>query len=173
MMAPSRGSSSMDQCKCATLSALAVVDMGQHEEIFRSLTKIRKRGDPCWWLYASECSACKTLWVVAQEERQNDVFIMRKLDGPAAELLMRDNVWPPDFERYEALLEIGRDYGRAVRFLDIEDSSLPYTMADLARERPGIAVSRLAWLLNLAPDAALDLARKVVAREGVDIALDA
>ena len=40
---------------------------------------------------------------------------------------MRDNVWSPDFERYEALLEIGRDFGRAARFLDLENSSLPYT----------------------------------------------
>jgi hypothetical protein len=87
-------------------------------------------------------------------------------------LLLRDNVWPPDFERYETLLEIGREYGRQVRFLDVENSSLPCTIADLARERPGIAVSRLAWLLNLTPETALSLARKVVDRDGVQITFD-
>jgi hypothetical protein len=162
----------MDQCKCDTLRKFAVVDMGQHQAIFQSLVRLRDRGAPYWWLYACECRACGATWVVANEERQNDVFILRKLESPAMELLLRDNVWPPDFERYEALLEIGRDWGRHVRFADPENSSLVRTIADLARERPGIAVSRLAWLLNLTPETASNLARKVVDREGVDITLD-
>jgi hypothetical protein len=162
----------MDQCKCRTLHALAVVDMGEHREIMQTFERVQDRGAPYWWLYACECRVCKTLWVIANEERQNDVFILRKLESPARELLLRDNVWPPDFERYEALLEIGRDYGRQMRFVDPENSSLPLTMADLARERPGIAVSRLAWLLNLTPAMALNLARKVVDREGVRITFD-
>jgi hypothetical protein len=162
----------MDQCKCATLHKLAVVDMGQHQAIFQTFERVRERGAPYWWLHADECHACKTLWVVAREERQNDVFILRKLERPATELLLRDNVWPPDFERYEALLEIGRDYGRQVRFLDPENSSLPWTIADLARARPGIAVSRLAWLLNLTPETAVNLARQVVDRDGVHITFD-
>ena len=162
----------MDQCKCGTLHKLAVVDMGQHQAIFETFERVRERGVPYWWLYACECRACKTMWVIAQEERQNDVFILRKLEWPATDLLVRDNVWPPDFERYEALLEIGRDYGRQVQFLDPENSSLSWTIADLARERPGIAVSRLAWLLNLAPETALNLATKVVDRDGVRITFD-
>jgi hypothetical protein len=96
-------------------------------------------------------------------------FHHAKLEPPADALLQRDNLWPPDFERYEALLEIGRDYGRAVRFLEPENSSLLWTIADLARERPGIKVSRLAWLLNLTAETAAKLARKVVDGEGVDI----
>ncbi len=94
------------------------------------------------------------------------------MESPARELLLHDNVWPPDFERYEQLLEIGRDWDRYVQFVDPENSSLPSTIADLARERPGIAVSRLAWLLNLAPETASKLARKVADSEGVDITLD-
>jgi hypothetical protein len=162
----------MDQCRCDTLHTLAVVDMGHHEAIFQSFEPVRDRGAPYWWLYASECRVCKTLWVVAQEERQNDIFILRRLEPPADALLLRDNVWPPDFERYEALLEIGRDYGRAVRFVEPENSSLAWTIADLAKERPGIAVSRLALLLNLTAETAAKLARKVVDSEGVDITFD-
>jgi len=163
----------MAQCRCGTLGKLAVVDMGKHEAIFRTFERVRDRGAPYWWLYASVCQACKTTWIVAQEERQNDIFILRMLESPATELALRDNVWPPDFERYEFLLEIGREWGRRARFAEPEDSSLPWTMADLARERPGIAVSRLAWLLNLTPELATDLARKVVARDAVDITFDA
>jgi hypothetical protein len=163
----------MDRCKCGTLHALAVVGMGEHEAIFATLQRVRERGAPYWWLSASECRACKTLWVVAQEERQNDLVIMRKLEFPAAELLLRDNAWPPDFERYEALLEIGREYDAHARFVDPDNSSLPWTIADLARERPGIAVSRLAWLLNLKLETAAALARRAVDSEGVSITFDA
>jgi len=123
-------------------------------------------------LYASACRVCQTLWVIAQEGRQNDIFIVRKLDAPADELLLREDVWPPDFERYEQLLEIGRDYGRRVQFADPENSSLAWTISDLAKERPGIAVSRLASLLNLTPEIAARLARKAVDRDGVDIKFD-
>jgi hypothetical protein len=162
----------MDQCRCDTLHTLAVVDMGNHEAIFQSFERVRDRGAPYWWLSASECRVCKTLWVVAQESRQNDIFILRRLEPPADGLLLRDNVWPPDFERYEALLEIGRDYGRAVRFAEPENSSLAWTIADLAKERRGIAVSQLASLLNLTAETAAKLARKVVDSEGVDITFD-
>jgi hypothetical protein len=163
----------MGQCKCDTLPKLAVVDMGKDKAIFQTLDRVRDRGEHYWWLYACACRACGTMWVVASEERQNDIYIMKKLESPATELLLRDNVWPPDLERYEQLLEIGREWGRFVRFADPDDSpSLVYTIEDLARERPGIAVSRLAWLLNLTPELASTLARKVVDREGVDITFD-
>jgi hypothetical protein len=164
----------MGRCRCATLGEFAVVDMGQHEAVFHTLDRVRDRGAPYWWLYASVCRACKTTWVVAQEERQNDIFILKRIEPPATDELLRNNVWPPGFERYEALLEIGHKYGRKARFLDPpEDSSLPWTIADLARERPGIAVSDLARLLNLAPDVATKLARTVVANKAVDITFDA
>jgi hypothetical protein len=163
----------MGACKCSTLGEFAVVAMGEHEAVFGTLDRVRDHGAPYWWLYASVCRACKATWVVAQEERQNDIFILRRIEPSAAEELLRNNAWPPGFDRYEALLEIGRKYGHQARFLDPEDSSLPWTIADLARERPGIAVSDLARLLNLTPDVATKLARKVVANDVVDITFDA
>jgi hypothetical protein len=163
----------MAQCKCGTLGTFAVVDMGEHDAVFATLDRVRDHGAPCWWLYACACRACKATWVVAQEERQNDIFIMRRVEAPEVEALLRDNVWPPGFDRYEALLEIGTKYGHQARFLDPENSSLPWTIADLARERPGIAVSDLARLLNLTPDVAAKLARRVVDHDAVDITFDA
>jgi hypothetical protein len=163
----------MSECKCATLGKFAVVDMGQDAAIFATLDRVRDRGAPYWWLNACVCRACKTAWLVAQEERQNDIFILWWIEPSAVEAILRDNVWPPEFERYEDLLEIGRAHGRHVTFADPEDSSLPWTIADLARERPGITVLRLALLLNLTPSLAADLARKVVARDSVDITFDA
>lgn len=160
-------------CKCASLGALAVIDMGEHEDVLRSFDRRRERGGAYWWLYASTCRVCGSTWLIAQEERQNDVFILKRLDGETADRLLSGNAWPADLDRYETLLEIGLAHGRRVRFVDVLDSSLPYTMADLAREHPGISVSRLALLLNLPHSTATDLARAITAKEGVKIAFDA
>lgn len=160
-------------CECLHLGDLAVIDMGDHEVVFRSFDEIRARGAPWWWLYASACHACGQAWLVAQEERQNDVFILRRLDKSAVERLLAEDVWPPDFDRYETLLEIGRTAGKSVRFVDPMDSSLQYTVTDLAKERPGIRVSEIAVLLNLEHDVAQDLARRAAANSGVRITFDA
>ena len=149
-------------CECGHFHDLAVVSMGQHDEVFRTLQMVRKRGMPWWWLYASTCSVCGQTWLIAQEERQNDLFILRRLDPATAERVIRDAVWPQDFDRYETLLEIGREAGHSVRFADVADSPLMHTIADLAKERPGIRVSELASLLNLNPPVAAELARRVV-----------
>lgn len=148
-------------CECGRLEDLAIVRMGHHDEVFRTFTTVRKRGSPLWWLYADRCSACGQTWLVAQEEQHNDLFILRRLSPEAAERLVRDGVWPADFDRYETLLEIGRAAGHSVRFLDAADSPLLHTVADMARERPGIRLSQLASLLNLDPAVAAELAQQV------------
>lgn len=149
-------------CECARLDNPAVVGMGHHEEVFRTLDEIRHRGSPWWWLLSFRCRACGQDWLVASEDRQNDVYILRRMDRPTAERIARENVWPLDFDRFETLLEIGRAGGHAVRFADVVDSPLMHTIADLASERPGIRVSDLAELLNLDPATAATLARQVV-----------
>jgi hypothetical protein len=109
---------------------------------------------------------------VAQEERQNDVFILKRLDQTAATDLSTADVWPRDFDRYETLLEIGRVAGKKVSFVDPFDSSLVATIEDLARDRPYIAVSEIARLLNLDLRLATALARAVVRTTGVIIKFD-
>jgi len=160
-------------CLCITLPDLAVVDMGEHEEVFASLDQVRHRGSPFWWLSAYACRSCQEGWLVAQEERQNDIFCMRRLAEDQLSGVLDQGVWPEEFDRYEALLRIGLDFGRSVRFMDpIGSSSLFATITDLARERPGIAVSELSRLLNLEHAIAEEIARAVVAREGLQIELD-
>lgn len=149
-------------CECGRINDLAVVPMGRHDEMFRTLQLVRRRGMPWWWLGACTCSACGQTWLVAQEERHNDLFILRRLDAVTARRLLGEDVWPPDFDRFETLLEIGREAGHTVRFPKAADSPLMHTIADLARERPGIRVSELAVLLNLDPATAAELARQVV-----------
>src|SRR4051794_18251053 len=108
----------MSGCQCATLNDLAVIDMGDHDGVFQTLIKLRERGEPWWWLYASRCNVCGQVWLVAQEERQNDVFILKRLDETATTGLLAADRWPSDFDRYETLLEIGRAAGRKVSFVD-------------------------------------------------------
>ena len=87
--------------------------------------------------------------------------------------MIERSVWPSDFDRYETLLRMGADAGRAFTFLDpIGDSSLKWTIADLARERPGITVTELCDLLNLDRETAATIAWSVVEDKGADIRFD-
>lgn len=148
--------------------------MGEHEGVFDTLRQVRRRGMPWWWLGCAECRTCGQVWLIAQEERQNDIFIMRKLDADAGYQLVSNDVWPTDFDRFERLLEIGRDSGHRVNFVDpLGDSSLIDTAGDLAQERPGIRVSELASLLALPPALAAEVARQAVADRGVTITFPA
>jgi hypothetical protein len=160
-------------CRCIELSDLAVVDMGKHEGVFRSICEVKRRGQPQWWLWLGHCIACNQGWLVAQEERQNVIFCMRKLAEPEARAVVDENRWPSDFDTYEALLEIGLSAGRSVTFVDpLESSSLSATIEDLALNRPGIRVSEIARLLDIDHDLARTLAQRVVAQTGVSIRVD-
>ena len=109
-------------CECGRLEDPAVVGMGHHEGVFRTLDEVRHRGSPWWWVLSFRCRACGQDWLVASEERQNDVYILRRLDEATAARIAAENVWPPDFDRYETLLEIGRAAGRWARFPDVAES---------------------------------------------------
>ena len=82
------------------------------------LRPLRQRGLPYWWLRAAICDACGTHWLVAQEDRLHDVYILRRLDQSEAEALDDRDRWPGDLDRYEALLVIGKAAGHGARFLD-------------------------------------------------------
>jgi len=155
-----------------SVADLGVVDMGSHEAVFASLEDVAKRGDPYWWLWAAKCRECGQAWLVGSEERQNDVFCMKRLSATVLQALVGQGQWPADFDRYENLLAIGRSAGRSVRFVDpLRSSSLPATMADLARDRPGVALSAVAALLNLDLEIAERIAVGVMKDTGVAIDL--
>ena len=160
-------------CRCVTLADVAVVEMGSPEDEPGTIDERRSRGEPWWWLWCGECSRCGQWWLVAQEERQNDVFCLRRLDADEVNDLLQNSVWPSDFDNYESLLRLGHDAGIMFRFADPEEaSSLRWTIADLAKARPGIRVAELASLLNLEPDTARMLAERAIREDGVAIQLD-
>lgn len=160
-------------CRCVTLANVAVVEMGSPGDELRTIDERRSRGEPWWWLWCGECSQCGQWWLVAQEERQNDVFCLRRLDAGEVNELLQNNVWPPDFDSYESLLRLGYDAGVTFEFANPEQaSSLRWTIVDLAKAKPGIRVAELASLLNLEPDRARILAERAIRDDGVAIQLD-
>ena len=174
-------------CMCIRLRDLDVVDMGTynapahtfeqdhewtHEDVFDHLEEVKVRGARHWWLWSARCRTCGQCWLVGQEERQNDVFCMRRLDAEEIQAIEREDRWPADFDSYERLLQFALDSGRSVRFIDPEDSSLGTTIVDLARARPRISVGELSTLLNLDRALATQLARRASEEHGVEIALD-
>lgn len=161
-------------CQCITLSDLSVADMGPDgASVLESIAERRSRGEPWWWLWCGECTSCGDWWLVGQEERQNDVFCLRRLNDEEVRRLLEKDEWPSYFDEYEALLRLGRDTGRRVSFEDPEHaSSLRWTVTDLAKARPGIRVSEIASLLNLDPGLVRLLAQRAIRNDGVKIELD-
>jgi hypothetical protein len=157
-------------CMCVRISDLAVVDMGfDGDKVFRSLAEIKRRGPPYWWLSADRCGECGQAWLVASEERQNDVLCMKRLSADAMDQIINRGDWPSMFDRYDTLLRMGLRAGKSVRFVDPLNSSLRWTVADLAKETPGIRVSKLMTLLNLDYETAAELALRAVLEEGANI----
>ena len=110
---------------------------------------------------------------MGQESRQNDVYCLYRLDRDAIQEILTNNHWPPVFERYEDLLRAGLEAGKQVRFFDpMNAKSLRWTMADVAKARPGITVAELSELFNLDAELAEEIAREVVAEEHVRIDVD-
>ena len=161
-------------CLCAGLIDINVVDMGdESEKVFASLLEVKKRGQPYWWLSVYQCYVCQQSWLVAQEERQNDVFCLYRLDPAVAEDILNNNHWIPIFDHYEDLLRIGLEAGKSVRFLEpLNSRSLRWTISDLAKDKPGISISEIAKLLNLNLDLAEEIAKKVIEEDGVTILFD-
>ena len=79
------------ECRCVTLPNVALMDMGEESEpVLATIEQRLSRGEPFWWLWCGECTRCGQWWLVAQEERQNDVFCLRRLaDGEATAMRVR------------------------------------------------------------------------------------
>jgi len=161
------------ECRCSELPETGVIDMCDTASTFDHFDRIKERGDPFWWLYAARCASCKTEWLVAQEERQNDVILVRRLTQGELSRILQEDRWPPDFDQYETLLRLGRAAGHTVRWADpVNGSSLEWTIADLARQRPGISVAELAELLDLDEDITSTIADRAVIKHGVSIRIE-
>jgi hypothetical protein len=97
---------------------------------------------------------------------------LQKIDSAAMQDVLYNELWPTSFDHYESLLRLGLEAGKSFRFFYPLNSSLTWTIADLAKDRPGIGLSEIAELLNLEPGLAAQLAQKAVQENGVQITFD-
>lgn len=137
--------------------------------VLDTLQSIQDRGGIWWWLDLRICRICGQGWLVAQEERQNDVYCLRRLSEDIVRAIVAGGPWPSDFDHYETLLAMGKAEGYAYTFFNVEDSSLINTITLLAEQRPGIRVSEIAPLLNVSEALAKTLAVRAAAASGVQI----
>ena len=160
-------------CECVTLPDTAVVDMAHPGVLLDHFEELRRRGESHWWLGVSRCTVCQTPWLVAQEERQNDVYVLRRLTARELAGILTSGQWPTYFDAYGTLLRLGSAAGHRAVFGDpVGDSSLVATMCDIAEGEPGITVTELATLLNLDPETAALIADQAIVRHGARITLD-
>jgi hypothetical protein len=138
-------------CHCAALSDLAAVPMGGgglDERVFATIELIRDHGGSQWWLNLSRCTACDQNWMIAQEERIFDEYLLRRVSEAEAGAILAGH-WPDDFMTYERVLEIGHIFATPCVFFDPFADSLIWSAHDLRRERPGITAAEVARLLGV------------------------
>ena len=144
------------KCRCDDLSRVRVVDFAADEEDGElAMPKLQRvvRADPDrWWLTCRRCPVCDRHWLVAQEERINDVYIVRELQPAEVTAIVESGRWPSDFDSYEALLRWGREAGHSARFVDTRCETLQRTARDLILQRPNIETQDISELLNVSMD---------------------
>lgn len=157
------------KCKCKELPDLADVGMGEHDAVFSSFQTEIRHGEPLWWLSVFQCAVCEQWWLVAADERTNDVFLMRRLIKAELAAIVEQRKWPRDFSRFADVLRIGRDRGHRWVFSDPESSSLVETVIDLAREEDSIRLASIASLLQVDEPQAARLADLAEAQASIRI----
>jgi hypothetical protein len=148
-------------CCCQELDDLAAVGMGDpdglDERVFATLQRVRDHGGAEWWLYASTCRASGQSWMIAQDERIHDIFHLRRIAPSVMHEIVEHSRWPDDFLRYEQVLRLGRQSGKIAQFLNPLSPALVQTVSDLRRERAGISIEDIAYVLAISTESAARL----------------
>ncbi|WP_294290673.1 hypothetical protein [uncultured Sphingomonas sp.] len=132
---------------------------GFDDRVFSTLDQVRNHGGDQWWLYASTCRSCGQDWMIAQDERIHDNFLLKRIEPSIMQGIVQASCWPEDFTRFENVLRIERESGKIAQFLNPFDPALIATVADLRRERPDISIDDIAFVLGLSADSSASLAR--------------
>lgn len=117
-----------------------------------------------WWLSLCRCADCAQHWLVAQEERLNDLYIVARITDDAASDIRSRGDWPEALSTYEELLRIGQANGHAARYGD--PSELWPIAIDLVGQRATLDAGTLAELVQVS----IDDAQALLARAKAEIA---
>ena len=145
-------------CECLLLSDDNVTHMGSEldEKVFATLDKIKSYGQSKWWLDYFKCKICNQPWLVAEDQRINDVNYLKRITTSDEEGIINNNAWPPYFQTYAELFKIAKKYNIKVRWLD-HASSLEWAVEDMIAENKHITVKEIAYLLDIK----IKLAKKI------------
>jgi len=116
---------------------------------FATIEEIRAYGPDLWWLRMSCCKVCGQNWMIAQEERIYDDYMLKRLTTEDTRQIVEEDKWPGDFLTYEKVLKIGQKLSRACRFDDPMSYSLIDTIRDLRLNRSNITTAEIAALLDI------------------------
>jgi hypothetical protein len=96
-------------CRCRELANLAKVHWSVPPEsgedpmaVMNTLTMVKDRGRPVWWVHAHRCTECRQWWLVA-EDYDADAYYLRRLDAAQGSALVIDDRWPSEFETASAM----------------------------------------------------------------------
>ncbi|SMN17594.1 hypothetical protein CRYPA_894 [uncultured Candidatus Thioglobus sp.] len=94
------------KCKCCLIRNLDRSGFGSDfsENIFSHLKKVKIKGEDYWWISLYDCNVCHQVWLVAQDENDDDFYFMR-LDNTQIQDI-KDNNWPMIFDNYNNLSTI-------------------------------------------------------------------
>ncbi|WP_260598314.1 hypothetical protein [Sphingomonas endolithica] len=132
---------------------------GLDGRVFATLNRVREHGGEQWWLYASTCSACGQNWMIAQDERIHDNFVLKRVEPADMERIVQTSEWPGDFLHYGEVLRIEREFGKVAHFADPRSPALVDTIHDLRRERPDISIEDIAFALAISAESTERLLR--------------
>ena len=122
---------------------------GLDQRFFATIREIRPYGRDLWWLHLSRCKICEQNWMIAQEERIYDDYMLKRLTTEDTRQIVGNDKWPDDFLTYEKVLKIGQKLSKACRFDDPMSYSLMDTIRDLRLNRPNITTAEIAALLDI------------------------
>ena len=160
----------MTTCQCQKLPPIVDIGMGEHDSALDTLEREVTHGEPLWWLSVNRCRVCGQRWLVAADERINDVFLLRRLNEAEVVSLRKQGEWPSDFSKFAEVLRLGRERGHSAVFADAESPALVDTVIVLAREEDGVPISTIASLLQIGMPQAQRLADLAQERASVRIA---
>lgn len=139
-------------CECLSLRDKDVIPMGgegRDERFLSTVDEVARHGGDVWWLWLGRCRDCRQYWLIAQEERIYDDFLITRYSATQGDEIAAQHTWPPVFLTYEAVLKACRELSTPCRFMDWDAKSLQWTVQDLCRARPEIKEAEISDLLGI------------------------